>query len=99
MIGMTMHHAGIELARDRLRKSAFNRSVINAEMFTPQEALNAGFLDKVVAPEELHAAALEAARQLKKINMNAHKHTKLKVRKGLLDLLDNAIIQGQEHLG
>lgn len=31
-IGMTMHHAGIELARDRLRKSAFHRSVINAEM-------------------------------------------------------------------
>ena len=24
-IGMTMHHAGIELARDRLRKSAFHR--------------------------------------------------------------------------
>ena len=64
--------AGIELARDRLRKSAFHRSVINAEMFDPQGALGAGFLDKVVAPEELHAAALEAARQLKKINMNAH---------------------------
>lgn len=32
-IGMTMHHAGIELARDRLRKSAFHRSVINGEMF------------------------------------------------------------------
>ncbi|MEG2134138.1 crotonase/enoyl-CoA hydratase family protein, partial [Pseudomonas sp.] len=29
-IGMTMHHAGIELARDRLRRSAFHRSVINA---------------------------------------------------------------------
>ena len=28
-IGMTMHHVGIELARDRLRKSAFHRSVIN----------------------------------------------------------------------
>ena len=99
MIGMTMHHAGIELARDRLRKSAFHRSVINAEMFTPQDALSAGFLDKVVAPEALQAAALEAARQLKKINMNAHKQTKLKVRKALLELLDNAIIQDQEHLG
>ncbi|MDZ4193775.1 MAG: crotonase/enoyl-CoA hydratase family protein, partial [Pseudomonas sp.] len=32
-IGMTMHHVGIELARDRLRKSAFHRSVINGEMF------------------------------------------------------------------
>ena len=97
-IGMTMHHAGIELARDRLSKAAFQRSVINAEMFDPQGAVGAGFLDKVVAPEELHAAALEAARQLKKINMNAHKHTKLKVRKELLEALDDAIIQDQGHI-
>ena len=97
-IGMTMHHAGIELARDRLRKSAFHRSVINGEMFNPQHAMDAGFLDKVVQPEELHAAALEAARQLKKINMKAHKNTKLKVRKELLDTLDNAIELDQAHL-
>lgn len=97
-IGMTMHHAGIELARDRLRKSAFHRSVINGEMFNPQNAVDAGFLDKVVQPEELHTAALEAARQLKKINMKAHKNTKLKVRKALLDTLDNAIELDQAHL-
>ncbi|NLU02492.1 MAG: crotonase/enoyl-CoA hydratase family protein [Pseudomonas lundensis] len=97
-IGMTMHHAGIELARDRLRKSAFHRSVINGEMFNPQHAMDAGFLDKVVQPEELHTAALEAARQLKKINMKAHKNTKLKVRKELLDTLDNAIELDQAHL-
>jgi enoyl-CoA hydratase len=97
-IGMTMHHAGIELARDRLRKSAFHRSVINAEMFDPQGALQAGFLDKVVAPDALHTAALEAARQLKKLNMNAHKQTKLKVRKALLEALDEAIIQDQGHI-
>ncbi len=52
-IGMTMHHVGIELARDRLRKSAFQRSVINGEMFDPQGALSAGFLDKVVAADAL----------------------------------------------
>ncbi|MFB0704953.1 crotonase/enoyl-CoA hydratase family protein [Pseudomonas protegens] len=98
-IGMTMHHAGIELARDRLRRSALHRSVINGEMFDPQSAVDAGFLDKVVAPDELQGAALAAARQLKKINMVAHKNTKLKVRKTLLDALDNAIIQDQEHLG
>ncbi|UZE36666.1 crotonase/enoyl-CoA hydratase family protein [Pseudomonas sp. B21-059] len=98
-IGMTMHHAGIELARDRLRRSAFHRSVINGEMFDPQSAVDAGFLDKVVSAEELQGAALAAARQLKKINMLAHKNTKLKVRKALLETLDNAIIQDQEHLG
>jgi len=97
-IGMTMHHAGIELARDRLRKSAFHRSVINAEMFNPQNAVDAGFLDLVVSAEELQGAALAAARQLKKINMIAHKNTKLKVRKALLETLDNAIILDQEPL-
>lgn len=96
-IGMTMHHAGIELARDRLRKSAFHRSVINGEMFTPLTAVDAGFLDKVVKPDELQAAALEAARQLKKINMRAHRNTKLKVRKELLETLDKAIEEDQHH--
>ena len=96
-IGMTMHHAGIELARDRLRKSAFHRSVINGEMFTPLTAVDAGFLDKVVKPDELQAAALEAARQLKKINMRAHRNTKLKVRKELLETLDKAIEEYQHH--
>ena len=96
-IGMTMHHAGIELARDRLRKSAFHRSVINGEMFDPKGAMEAGFLDKLVSVEELQDAARTAALQLKKINMNAHKNTKLKVRKALLDTLDAAIIADQQH--
>ncbi|WP_375738521.1 crotonase/enoyl-CoA hydratase family protein [Pseudomonas boanensis] len=97
-IGMTMHHVGIELARDRLRKSAFHRSVINGEMFNPQGAVDAGFLDKVVPAEQLPAAALAAAQQLKKINMTAHKNTKLKVRKTLLDTLDAAIEMDKQHL-
>jgi enoyl-CoA hydratase len=90
-IGMTMHHVGIELARDRLGKSAFHRSVINGEMFDPQGALNAGFLDKVVAAEQLLTTAQAVAQQMKKINMSAHKNTKLKVRKVLLETLDRAI--------
>ena len=98
-IGMTMHHAGIELARDRLRKSAFHRSVINGEMFNPQQALEAGFLDAVVAPEELMNAAKAMATQMKKINMTAHKNTKLKTRKAFLETLDAAIELDKQHLG
>ena len=90
-IGMTMHHVGIAIAQDRLTKPAFQRAVINAEMFTPQGAVVAGFLDLVVAPEQLMATAREAAQQMKKLNMTAHKNTKLKVRKTLLDTLDAAI--------
>ena len=95
---MTMHHAGIELARDRLRKSAFNRAVINAEMFNPQQALQAGFLDQVVSSEALHDTARQVAAHLQKLNMKAHAQTKLKVRSALLQTLDAAIEKDRQHL-
>jgi enoyl-CoA hydratase len=90
-IGMTMHHVGIILARSRLTAAAFQRSVITAEMFGPQTAMQAGFLDRVVAPQDLLTAAREVAQQMKKLNPGAHKNTKLKVRRELLESLDNAI--------
>ncbi|HHX35104.1 MAG TPA: crotonase/enoyl-CoA hydratase family protein [Gammaproteobacteria bacterium] len=91
LIGMTMHHAGIELAKDRLTKPAFQRSVINGELFSPSDAVTAGFLDRVVPAEQLMETALAMATQMKKINMKAHANTKLKVRKELLEALDAAI--------
>lgn len=96
-IGMTMHHVGIELARARLTNSAFNRSVINAEMFDPAEAVTAGFLDKVVPAAELESQAMEMATQLTKLNMTAHRNTKLKSRKALLELLDQSITIDKQH--
>ncbi|WOD10385.1 crotonase/enoyl-CoA hydratase family protein [Pseudomonas sp. NyZ704] len=96
-IGMTMHHVGIELARARLTNSAFNRSVINAEMFDPADAVHAGFLDKIVPAEELEAKAMEMAVQLTKLNMSAHRNTKLKTRKALLELLDKSIEVDKQH--
>ena len=96
-IGMTMHHVGIELARARLTNSAFNRSVINAEMFDPAEAVTAGFLDKVVPAEELENKAMEMATQLTKLNMTAHRNTTLKTRKALLELLDSSITIDKQH--
>ena len=90
-IGMTMHQVGIALARDRLSPAVFQRSVNNAEMFSPQGALQAGFLDQVVPVEALMAAANAVAQQFRQLNMTAHKNTKRKVRKALLDTLDAAI--------
>ena len=90
-IGMTMHHVGIELARDRLRRSYFNRCVFNAEMLDPQQAVEAGFLDAVADPEELMGAAHAMATQLRGLNMTAHAATKVKARAEFLATLDAAI--------
>ncbi len=90
-IGMTMHQAGIELARNRIPINYLSRSVINAELFDPDTAVLAGFLDTVVEPEELIATAKAVAKQMLTLNMKAHHGTKLKERADILSALDAAI--------
>jgi enoyl-CoA hydratase len=90
-IGMTMHHAGVELARGRLAPVFFNRSVILAEMVSPDDAVKAGFLDLVVEQDDFAQTVASAAQSLSKLNMKAHHQTKLKARDELLNILDKAI--------
>jgi enoyl-CoA hydratase len=90
-IGMSMHDAGVELARGRLAPVFFNRSVILAEMVSPQDAITAGFLDKVVSESEFLPTVNFIAQAMTKLDMRAHYNTKLKARAGLLERLDVAI--------
>ncbi len=90
-IGMTMHYAGIEIARGRLAPVFLERCVNNAEMFNPEEAVTAGFLDKIVPAEQLLPTAIKGAQMMTHLNLKAHKQTKLKLRKTLLENLAEAI--------
>jgi len=90
-IGLTMPRFVIELARSRLTPSHFDRAVNSAVMYAPGDAVDAGFLDRVISAEELQQAALEAARELAGLNAEAHKATKLESRAGLIDAVRAAI--------
>ncbi|WP_371194745.1 crotonase/enoyl-CoA hydratase family protein [Glaciecola sp. SC05] len=90
-IGMSMHDAGVELARGRLAPVFFNRSVILAEMVSPKDAVTMGFLDKVVSVQEFPASVSHIAQAMTKLDMKAHRNTKLKARAELLTILDVAI--------
>lgn len=91
IIGMTMHQAGIELAKARLAPVFFERSVNNAEIYNPQDAVTAGFLDKLVPQEHLLSTAIKIAEMFTQLNLKAHEQTKLKVRAPYLTALKNAI--------
>ena len=91
MIGMTMHNAGIVMAKARLAPVFLERSVINAEMYNPKDAIIAGFLDSVVPQEYLLPTATKIAELFGKLNLRAHAETKLKVRKHYLADLKQAI--------
>lgn len=91
MIGMTMHYAGIEIAKSRLAPAYFERSVNNAEMYNPTDAITAGFLDKIVPDTHLLPTAIKIAEMFSKLNLKAHAATKLKLRKPYLNSLAKAI--------
>ncbi len=92
MIGMTMHNTGIVMAKARLTPVFLERSVINAEMYNPKDAITAGFLDSVVPQEFLLSTATKIAEMFSKLNLRAHAETKLKVRKPYLEDLKQAIV-------
>lgn len=90
-IGMTMHNAGIAIAKARLSEVYLNRSVNNAEIYNPEQAINAGFLDIITAKNKVLPTAIKIAEMFSKLNKKAHSETKLKVRKQHLEDLENAI--------
>lgn len=90
-IGLTVPWFAIELARQRLHPAHFDRAVVGAEIYGPDEALAAGFLDRVVPAEELHDASMQALTRLAKLDAKAHAATKLRARAGALELLRSAI--------
>lgn len=90
-IGLTMPFFGVEICRQRLAPAHFNRAVINAEIYTPTEAVAAGFLDRVVPASDLQDVAQSAAATLTKLNMAAHAATKLRARERTLRAIRAAI--------
>ncbi|WP_370407929.1 crotonase/enoyl-CoA hydratase family protein [Tenacibaculum dicentrarchi] len=97
LIGMTMHNAGVQIAKGRLTPNYVNRSVNNAEMYSPKDAVTAGFLDKIVPEIQVLPTAIKIAEMFAKLNLKAHHQTKLKVRKTALRSLKKAIKKDAEN--
>jgi enoyl-CoA hydratase len=98
-IGLTMPHAAIEICRQRLTPAHFNRAVILAEVFSPDDAVDAGILDRVVPAADLREAALSTAADLAKLDLNAHAATKLRTRDQALQAIRAAIETDDADLG
>jgi enoyl-CoA hydratase len=90
-IGLTVPLYVVELARQRLTPRDYNRSLVTAAMYDPEQAVAAGFLDRVVPAGELRETSVAAAEELAGLNMEAHAATKLRVRNGALAALREAI--------
>ena len=79
-IGLTMPWAAIEICRQRLTPSDFNRVVNLAEPYSPSDGVAAGLLDRVVSEADLLLTATTTASGLAGLDRTAHEFTKRRAR-------------------
>jgi enoyl-CoA hydratase len=95
-IGITMPYFAVEICRSRLAPAHFHRAVNNAEAYGPDDAVVAGWLDRVVASAEVMPAARAKVAELLKLNAAAHAATKLRSRARTLEAVQTAIEADRE---
>jgi enoyl-CoA hydratase len=84
-IGMGLPHFAIELAIARLSPAHLTRSAVQAEIYDPAGAVEAGYLDRVVAAAECVPTAIAEAARLGQLPGGAYSHTKRAIRQPMID--------------
>lgn len=87
--GLPMHNFGRELAMPRLSQRHFSRAFINGEMFTPDAAVEVGYLDEAV--DDVDAAIAKRIDFFKTISLNAFAINKPRGHQTLMPGLRQAI--------
>ncbi len=86
-IGMGLPMFAVELARERLSPRHLTQATVQARIYDPDGAVEAGFLDRVVPADELEAAARAEATALAQLQRGAVAATKLRARRAAIDLI------------
>ncbi len=91
-IGLPMPRVGAEVLRLRLNPAARERAVTLSEEFSPERALQAGFIDALVPAEDLlDAARSKAASLLQLLDADAHTLSKRRLRADTLRRIRTAV--------
>ena len=87
--GLPMHNFGRELAMPRLNRRYFSRAFINGEMFTPEAAVDVGYLDEAV--DDVDAAIARAVAFFRSVSLHAFAINKPRGHQTLYPVLEQAI--------
>jgi enoyl-CoA hydratase len=84
-IGMGLPHYAVELAQARIAPAHLRRAAVQAEIYDPPGAVDAGYLDRVVPAADVEAAVVSDARRLAALPAGAYRHTKLALHQAMID--------------
>lgn len=89
-IGLTLPWFVVELARHRVPPARLDEAVVAATVYSPEGAVGAGYLDRVVEPEAVDEAARSAVAELAALDARAYADNKARVRGPAIDRVREA---------
>ncbi len=89
--GMNLPIFALALAEARLNPLHLTRAMVQATIYDPVGAVEAGFLDAITAPDQVEATAVATAAQLAALPGGAYTWNKRAVRKATLDRITASI--------
>ncbi|MCA9599267.1 MAG: crotonase/enoyl-CoA hydratase family protein [Myxococcales bacterium] len=98
-IGMPLPILALEMARDRLAPAKLTEATLTAQQYSPMDAVSAGYLDEVVAPEVVVPAALEQARRLSALGGAAFAASKRALRGRSIQYIRDTLEQNLREFG
>ncbi len=98
-IGMPLPIFAVEVARDRLSRRHFYSATALARVYSPSEAVDAGYLDAVVPAEDLEDTAMAEARRLAALPDPAYGITKKWARHAVADYIRDTLTEDMDRIG
>ncbi|MDX1555873.1 MAG: crotonase/enoyl-CoA hydratase family protein, partial [Xanthomonadales bacterium] len=83
-IGLTMPRVAAAMLRHRLDPAAYQRAVTVSAAFDPESALDAGLFDELAEVEDLQVRAAERASEFQRLDEEAHRRSKRRIRAALI---------------
>lgn len=92
-IGMELPPILVELTASRISRQHLTRAALLSEVYAPEQAVDAGFIDEVVDSAELAARSTAVAEQLAQLPQGQFAANKLSVRAGTLQAMTDSLEQ------
>ena len=92
-IGMELPPILVELTASRISRQHLTRAALLSEVYAPEQAVEAGFIDEVVDSGELAARSTAVAEQMAQLPQGQFAANKLSVRAGTLQAMTDSLEQ------
>lgn len=92
-IGMDLPAILVELTAARIAKHHMTRVALQSEVYNPDQAIEAGFIDEVVEADALTTRTNEVAERLAKLPAKQYAANKLAIRAGTLQAMQDDLAQ------